>query len=151
MIQIIVLTGLCLSCTGNACTRVCKHTHTHTHTHTVHVLVSVRVRARSVMWVKVRLCRCVCVCESACWRGANFFFCLYTSCVREYVTQGVLVVVVILRWSTSWRAFRSIQQSASFQSYCSSLLSVLALGPTVILGVCSCLDLGPETGRLQHV
>ena len=33
----------------------------------------------------------------------------------------------------------------------SSLLSVLALGPTVILRVYSCLDLGPETGRLQHV
>ena len=33
----------------------------------------------------------------------------------------------------------------------SSFLSVLALGPTVILRVYSCLDLGPETGRLQHV
>ena len=48
-------------------------------------------------------------------------------------------------------AFRSIRQSASFQSYCSSLLSVLALGPTVDLGVYFCLDLGPETGTLQHV
>ena len=33
----------------------------------------------------------------------------------------------------------------------SSFLSVLALGPTVILRVYSCLDLGPETGRLQNV
>ena len=33
----------------------------------------------------------------------------------------------------------------------SSLLSVLALGPTVIPRVYSCLDLGPETGRLQHL
>ena len=33
----------------------------------------------------------------------------------------------------------------------SSLLSVLALGPTVIPGVYSYLDRGPETGRLQHV
>ena len=32
----------------------------------------------------------------------------------------------------------------------SSFLSVLALGPTVILRVYSCLDQGPETGRLQH-
>ena len=32
-----------------------------------------------------------------------------------------------------------------------SLLSVLALGPTAILRVYSCLDLGPGTGRLQHV
>ena len=38
-----------------------------------------------------------------------------------------------------------------FPSYFSSLLSVLALGPTVILRVYSCLDLDPETGRLQHV
>ena len=50
-----------------------------------------------------------------------------------------------------WRAFQSNWQSASFLSYFSSLLSVLALGPTVILRVNSCLDLGPETGRLQHV
>ena len=28
--------------------------------------------------------------------------------------------------------------------------SVLAVGPTVILRAYSCLDLGPETGRLQH-
>ena len=38
-----------------------------------------------------------------------------------------------------------------FNSYFSSFLSVLALGPTVILRVYTCLDLGPETGRLQHV
>ena len=38
-----------------------------------------------------------------------------------------------------------------FPSYFSSFLSVLALGPTVILRVYSCLDLGAETGRLQHV
>ena len=38
-----------------------------------------------------------------------------------------------------------------FLSYFSSFLSVLALGPTVILKVYSCLDLGHETGGLQHV
>ena len=38
-----------------------------------------------------------------------------------------------------------------FPSCFSSFLSVLALGPTVILRVYSCLDLGPEAGRLQHV
>ena len=38
-----------------------------------------------------------------------------------------------------------------FPSCFSSFLSVLALGPTVIFRVYSCLDLGPETGRLQHV
>ena len=38
-----------------------------------------------------------------------------------------------------------------FPSCFSSFLSVLALGPTVILRVYSCLDLGPETGRLKHV
>ena len=43
--------------------------------------------------------------------------------------------------------------SASFSLWFLSDLfpSVLALGPTVILRVYSCLDLGPETGRLQHV
>ena len=56
-----------------------------------------------------------------------------------------------LFWSVrhSWRSFRSIRQSASFSVLLSSFLSVLALGPTVILRVYSCLDLGPETGRLQ--
>ena len=49
----------------------------------------------------------------------------------------------------SWQSFRSIRQSASFSSYFSSFLSELALGPTVILRVYSCLDLGPETGRLH--
>ena len=38
-----------------------------------------------------------------------------------------------------------------FPSFPSSLLSVLALEPTVILRVYSCLDRGPETRRLQHV
>ena len=106
----------------------------------------------TVLWVKVRMCR------NACARVSEragvvpiFFFCLYSSCVRAFVSQCALVMAVILKCSTSWRAFRSIRQSAFFQSYCSSLLSVLALGPAVILRVCSCLDLGPETGRLQHV
>ena len=75
----------------------------------------------------------------------------HSSCVRAYVTQCALVVAVILRCSTSWQVFRSIRQSTSFQSYCSYLLSELALGPTVILRVYSCLDLGPETGGLQRV
>ena len=38
-----------------------------------------------------------------------------------------------------------------FSSLFSSLLSVLALGPTAILRVYSCLDVGPETGRLQDL
>ena len=97
------------------------------------------MRTWSVMWVKVRMCRCVC--ESACGRGANLFFCLYSSRLRAYVTQCALVVAGC---STSWWAFRSIRQSASFQSYCSSILSVLALGPTVILRVYSRCDLGPK-------
>ena len=51
----------------------------------------------------------------------------------------------------SWRSFRVFDSQRHFPSYFSSFLSVLALGPTVILRVYSCLDLGPETGRLQHV
>ena len=48
--------------------------------------------------------------------------------------------------------FRVFEIRRHFPSYSSFLLSVLALGPTVIrLRVYSCLNLGPETGRLQHV
>ena len=47
--------------------------------------------------------------------------------------------------------FGAFDSQRHFPSYFSSLLSVLALGPTVIPRVYSCLDLGPETGRLQHV
>ena len=60
-------------------------------------------------------------------------------------------VAVILKCSTFSMVIRSVRHSASFPSYSSSLLSVLALGPTAILRVYSCRDLGPETGRLQHV
>ena len=38
-----------------------------------------------------------------------------------------------------------------FSSCFSSLLSVLAMGPTVIPRVYSGVNLGPETGKLQHV
>ena len=51
----------------------------------------------------------------------------------------------------SWRSFQVFDSQRHFPSCFSSFLSVLALGPTVILRVYSCLDLGPETGRLQHV
>ena len=47
--------------------------------------------------------------------------------------------------------FRVFDIRRYFTSYSSFLLSLLVLGPTVILRVYSCLDLGPETGRLQHV
>ena len=47
--------------------------------------------------------------------------------------------------------FREFDSRRHFPPYYSFLLSVLALEPTVILRVYSYLDLGPETGRLQHV
>ena len=47
--------------------------------------------------------------------------------------------------------FREFDSQRHFPSYFSSFLSVLALGPTVILRVYSCIDLGPEAGRLHHV
>ena len=65
------------------------------------------------------------------------------------MTQFALVVAVILKHST-FAAVISEYSTVSV-TYFSSFLSVLALGPTVILRVYSCLDLGPETGRLQHV
>ena len=37
----------------------------------------------------------------------------------------------------------------SFPSHCSSSLSALALGPTVIFRVYSCLDLGPESKQVD--
>ena len=83
---------------------------------------------------------------------AWLLFILSESCVVYVRTTNsmwlsALVVAVIFKCSTSWRAFRSTRQSASLPPYCSSLLSVLALGPTVILTG----DLCPDTGRLQHV
>ena len=51
----------------------------------------------------------------------------------------------------SWQAFQVFDSQRHFLSCFSSFLSVLALGSTVILRVYSCLDLGPKTGRLQHV
>ena len=55
---------------------------------------------RSVMWVWVKVRMCQCVSESAWGRVTNFFFCLYSSCVRECKIQCALVVVVILKGST---------------------------------------------------
>ena len=53
--------------------------------------------------------------------------------------------------STFLAGFGVFDSQRHFLSYPSSLLSVLALEPNVILRVYSCLDLGPETGRLQGV
>ena len=72
------------------------------------------------------MCTCVCVSVRACHGGYIEMF-NFLAGTSEYSTVSV------------------------FQSYCSSLLSVLALGPAVILRVYFCLDLGPETDRLQHV
>ena len=78
----------------------------------------------------------------------KFFFCLYSSGVRRCVHLSCWLISNV--WH-SWRSFRSIQHSTSFPSHSSPLLSVLALRPTVNLRVYSCLNLGPETGSLQHV
>ena len=86
-------------------------------------------------------------CEWACGRGENFFFCLYSSCVRAGLSQFALVVrrggyfeVFDIRGGH----FGEFDSQRHFPSCFSSFLSVLALGPTVILRVYSCLDLGPE-------
>ena len=86
------------------------------------------------------------------WR--EIFFCLYSSCVRAGMPQFALVVAVILKCSTILvviSEYSTVSVNFPLTSLWSSFLSVLALGPTVILRVYSCLDLGPETGRLQHV
>ena len=58
--------------------------------------------------------------------------------------------ILSLSLSLSLSLFLSLSHTRHFPSYFSSFFSVLALGPTVILRLYSCLDLGPETGRLQH-
>ena len=82
----------------------------------------------------------------------NFFFC-FSSCVRAGLTraQCALVVAVISNVRRFWRPLQVFNSQRHFPSYFSSFLSVVALGPTVILRVYSCLDVCPETGRLQHV
>ena len=107
-----------------------------------------------------------------CWsRTARLFFAYQTK------TAWVLPMVMVLTWKSSilFRCtcgndslhacrgryfemfdvlgghFGVFDSQPHFRSYFSSFLSVLALGPTVILRVYSCLDLGPETGRLHHL
>ena len=69
------------------------------------------------------------------------------------MTQCALVVAVIFSemFDVLGGHFGVFDSQRHFPSSFSSFLSVLALGPTVILRVYSCLDLGPETGRLRHV
>ena len=55
----------------------------------------------------------------------------------------------LLRYICSTGHFEVFDSQHQFPFSSSSLLSVLALGLTVILRVYSCLDLGPETGRLS--
>ena len=110
------------------------HTHTHTHTYTQenHTQTHTHTHAHT----------------------HTHFFCLYSSCVRAGMPQFVLVVAVILKCSTILAViseYSIVSVIFPLTSLWSSFLSVLALGPTVILRVYSCLDLGLETGRLQHV
>ena len=86
----------------------------------------------TVMWVKVQMCRNVF--ELVCGRGENFFllFLLFLcTCVCDSVRAcrgGYFEMFDIL--GGHFRVFDSQRQ---FPSYFSSLLSVLALGPTGIL------------------
>ena len=98
----------------------------------------------------------------------NLFFSISNSFWYEFDSFVYLPVYVRVWLSSrlSWRLFEMfdvlgghfkystvsvIFPLASLLPSCfSSFLSVLALGPTVILRLYSCLDLGPETGRLQH-
>ena len=87
---------------------------------------------------QVRVCRCVCM--SQLWA-----FVYWLDSVRA-CRGGYFEMFNILDGH-----FKVFDIRRHFPSYSSFLLSVLALGPTVIPRVYSCLDLGPETGRLQHV
>ena len=80
----------------------------------------------------------------------EFFFCLYSSCVRACDSVRACRGGYFEMFDILGGHFGVFDSQRHFPSYFSSLLSVLALGPTVILRVYSCLDLGPETGRLQH-
>ena len=89
--------------------------------------------------------KCECV-ESACGRVANFILLLLFLCTcvcgSALACCGSYFEIIDILGGH----FEMFDSQRHFPSY-SSLLSVLALGPTVY----RCLDLGPETGRLQHV
>ena len=84
---------------------------------------------------------------------ARIFLRLNSPCVHASMTQCALVVAVILKCSTFLAVISEYSTVSVIDppAYFSSFLSVLALGQSVILTVYSCLDLGPETGKLQHV
>ena len=75
-------------------TKVSVHTRTHPHTHPLPPPPPTHTHK----W--------------ACRRGENFFFCLYSSCVRAGVTQCALVVAVILKCSTLLPSLSRQGQSA---------------------------------------
>ena len=107
----------------------------------------------TVMWVKVRMCRNVF--ELACGRGEIFFllFILFLcTCVCDSVCacRGVVVnlkcstfLAVISEYSTVSVIFPLSSLLCSLYWPCDPLSSLESSD--------SCLDLGPETGRLQHV
>ena len=93
------------------------------------------------------------VSERACGCGENFFllYNIYSSCVRACISVHACRGGYFEMFDTLGGHFGVFDSQRHFPSYFSSFFSVLALGTTVILRVYSCLDLGPETGRLQHV
>ena len=90
------------------------------------------------VWVSMRACR--------------QFFLLFLLFLCTYVCESAFVChgSYFEMFDTLGSHFKMFDSQHHFPSY-SSLLSVLAPRSTVNLRVYSCLDLGPETGRLQHV
>ena len=84
------------------------------------------------------------------WRDFFLLFILFL-CTGEYDSVRACRGGFFGVFNVLGGHFGVFDSQHNFPSYFSSFLSVLALGPTVILRVYACLNLGPETGRLQHV
>ena len=84
------------------------------------------------LWVKVRTCRYTS--KLACERTIHYFVCLYSSCVHAYVSQRMHVNTVYSKvFDSRGGHFEVFKSPRHFSCSSSSLQSVLALGPTVIL------------------
>ena len=83
--------------------------------------------------------------------GAQVYTCMTSQLAFDCSLPAFFSCVIKNNAITAEHTHTHTHSQRRFPSCFSSFLSVLALGPTVILRVYSCLDLGPETGRLQHV
>ena len=95
------------------------------------------------MRVEINVRMCWYACESACEHVTNYLFCFSSFCVCAYVNQRACCGSYFEVFDILGGHFKVFDSQRHFPSSSSCLLSVLALGSTVILRVYSCLDLGP--------